>query len=345
LNGWQVENVALLSYGVIRAENCQQQSVARQMMCGEQVESAARRFRRFLSNRAFPLSQFFREWTSWVLAGLNTTTVTLLVDETKIHDRMGVMVVGLAWEGRCIPLAWRAYRANDAVHYPAEGQVALIKGLLQQVKAGIPDNVAVLVLADRGIGTSPELCRVVANLGWHYLFRITCQSKIITDSGEYTIAQQVQVGEIWQASGMVFKKRGRIPAHVRAIWSVGYDQAWILVTNDPHLTGHEYAQRNWQEQSFRDFKSGGWHWGDSRIRLADHMERLLVVLVLAYGWVVALGSQAIADDHAQPLLRQADGTLRRQWSVFKEGLRYFYEVVQRHTVCLKLWFVPDKRFT
>lgn len=345
LNSWQVENVALFSYGVIQAESCQQQSVARQASCGEQVESAARRFRRFLNNRAFPLQQFFREWTSWVMAGLGLSKVRLLVDETKIHDRMAVMVVGVAWQGRCIPLAWRAYRANDAACYPAEGQVALIKGLLEQVKLGIPDHVSVLLLADRGIGTSPELCRVVAGLGWRYLFRVTCQSKIITATGEYTIAQQVQPGEIWQASGLVFKKRGRIPAHACAIWSAGYDQAWVLVTNDERLTGHEYAQRNWQEQSFRDLKSGGWHWGDSRIRLADHMERLLVILALAYGWLVALGSQAVAQDCAQPLLRRADGQWRRQWSCFKEGLRYFYEYVQRYTVCLKLCFVPDKRFT
>ena len=132
---------------------------------------------------------------------------------------------------------------------------------------------------------------------------------------------------------------------MRAIWSTGSDQAWILITNDERLDGHGYAQRNWQEQRFRDLKSGGWHWGDSRIHLPDHMERLLVILALAYGWLIALGSQAIAHNCAQTVRPRTDGTWRRQWSVFKEGLRYFYEYVQRYTVCLKLWFVPDKRFT
>ncbi len=344
-NGWQRANVALFSYGIMRAESCQQGEVARQVSCGEAVESTARRWRRWLDNRRVDLNAFFRDWSRWVVESVGGEAVTLLVDETKLHDRIGVMMVGLAWQGRCLPLAWRTYRANSREDYPAEGQVAMIQALLETVKAGIGGQRRVLVLADRGIGTSPDLCRAVEALGWHYLFRVTCQSKIVTDSGDATIAHQVQPGEIWAASGRVFKKRGLIPAHARALWSVGYDEPWALVTNDERLTGHEYARRNWQEQSFRDLKSGGWHWGDSRLRLPHHVANLLILLVLAYTWTVALGSQAVAAGCAQPLVRRTNGTLRRLWSLFREGLRYFVQVVQRHTVCLGLVFIPDRRFT
>lgn len=99
LNSWQGANVALFSYGVVKAESCQQGQVARQVCCGEGVESAARR--------------------------------------------------------------------------------------------------------------------------WRYLFRVTCQTKVVTAEGDYTIAQQVQPGEIWVMSGSVFKKRGQLPAHARAVWSLG----------------------------------------------------------------------------------------------------------------------------
>lgn len=219
LNTWQADNVALFTYGVIKAEACQQNKIARQVKQGERVESAARRWRRFLNNQRFPLALFFAQWTAWVIRALGSLKITLMVDETKIHDRIGVMGVGVAWQGRCIPLAWRAYRANDKDGYPPEGQVNMIADLLQHVKAGLPAGCKVLLLADRGIGCSPELCMRVAQLGWKYLFRVTCQTKIVTEQGEdYTIAQQVQPGEIWAASGLIFKKRGRIPAHARALW-------------------------------------------------------------------------------------------------------------------------------
>lgn len=345
LNRWQQANVALFSYGVIQAEACQQGAIARQVSCGEQVESAARRFRRWLDNSAIDLNAFFREWSQWVVTAVDSQQVTLIVDETKLDDRVGVMLVGLAWEGRCLPLAWRTYTANSCADYPAEGQVGMIETLLKQVQAGIGTQRQVLVLADRGIGCSPALCRAVAALGWCYLFRVTCQTKVVTAERDYTIAQQVQPGEIWGQVGTVFKQRGRIPAHARALWGVGYAEPWALVTNDAGLTGYEYARRNWQEQSFRDLKSGGWHWGSSRIRLPQHVANLLIVLVLAYAWVVALGSHAVAVGCAQPLVRRPDGALRRFWSLFKEGLRYFAQVVQRHTLCRGLVFIPDHRLS
>lgn len=344
LNTWQIENLALFSQGIIRAESCQQQQIARQVTGGERVDSAARRMRRFLDNANFPLEAFFSEWTSWIVSGLASDYIYLLVDETKLEDRFGVMVVGVAWEGRCIPLAWRCYIANDAKEYPAEGQVKLIEKLLKIVQQGIPPDKTVVVMADRGIGTSPKLCKVVDKMDWYYLFRVTSLSQICTEQGDFTIAQMLNEGELWFASGKIFKTKGQIPGHARAIWDDGYAQPWALVTNREQLTGYEYAQRNWQEQSFRDLKSCGWYWEDSRIRHADHMERLLVLLVLAYAWILALGSLAVHTGRAHPLQRHLDGQLRRHWSLFKEGLQFFTEVVQRLGMCPQLVFLPDTRF-
>jgi hypothetical protein len=343
LNSWQVDNLALFSLGVIATESSQQMRIARQVACGEQVPSAERRLRRFIANDRFPMSAFFREWTHWVLSRLESEHVTLLVDETKLHDRLGIMMVGVAYEGRCIPLAWHCYEANNAQAYPKVGQVELIVALLAEVAPGIPAHVQVCLLADRGIGTSPELCRKVAAMGWSYLFRVTKQSKIITAHGEFTIYQQVQMGQTWAASGLVFKQRGRIPAQARAIWSDGYDEPWALVTNDPALTGYEYARRNWQEQSFRDLKSGGWQWSTSRVHSPAHMTRFLVILVVAYAWVLGVGSYAIHWHQARCLVRGTTGALRRQWSLFKEGLQLFAEYIFRKGVGLKLCFVSDQR--
>lgn len=343
LNGWQVERVSLMSMGIIEAEHCQQEVVARQVAGGEQVASAARRWRRHLADERWQQGAFVAEWVGWVVGQMAGERVYLLVDETKLGDRMGVMVIGVAFEGRCIPLAWRSYRANDHAAYPAEGQVAMIEGLLQQIQAGMPAEREVIVLADRGIGTSPDMCRAVERLGWFYLLRVTCQSKICTDSGDYTIAAMVQPGEVWAAEGRIFKKRGRLPARACALWSVDYAEPWALVTNHPDLAGAEYAHRNWQEQAFRDLKSGGWQWGDCRIRLPHHMDRLIALLALAYAWVIALGCHAVQLDLASSLVRNPDGTRRRHWSLFKEGLYFFANFARRHARFFSLSFFPDHR--
>jgi len=342
-NSWQVQNVSLFSLGIIHAESSQQQQIARQVATGERVDSAARRLRRFMGNDSIDMPTFFTEWTRWVMARMCGDEVILLVDETKLNDRLGVMVVGVAWEGRCLPLAWRCYKANSADDYPEEGQVGMIVALLRHIKAGMPAHKSVLLMADRGIGTSPDLCRAVDALGWRYLFRVTCQSKIVTETGDYTIAAMVEEGEVWSAQGRVFKQRGRIPARACAIWSVGYDEPWALVTNDPDLLGEEYGTRNWQEQSFRDLKSYGWQWEQSWVTDPHRMTRFMILLVIAYGWILSLGAYAVYDKGAHALQKHVSGEYRRYRSMFKEGLNWFTEFVRRNTVCLKLCFVPDKR--
>jgi len=347
LNAWQLKHLSEFSLGIIHAESCQQQQVARQVATKERVDSCARRWRRYLNNKRFPLESFFIEWTGWVTTQLNQEKIFILVDETKLADKLGAMVVGIAWENRCIPLAWRCYVANSSEEYPAEGQVKMIEKMLNTIKKGIDEQVEVVVLADRGIGTSPTLCQAVANLGWYYLFRVTCQSKVCTLKGDFTIAKMVQEGQEWSCEGKVFKQRGRLDAKAIAIWSAGYEQPWALVTNDLALEGFEYANRNWQEQAFRDLKSGGWQWQLSRIRHPDHLERLLVLLTIAYAWCIALGSQAVNQTKikVRSLQKHSNGKVRRYWSLFKEGIQYFYEVVHRESTFFPLEFLPDPRVT
>src|SRR5512139_1339403 len=131
LNRYQVKNIARFSQGVILAESSQQQQIARKVHGPEAVDSTVKRLRRFVSNAHFSMAAFFAAWVRWVVGALDAVAITLLVDETKLGKRLAVMMVGVAWEGRCIPLVWRCYRANDAASYPPEGQVRMIEGLLK----------------------------------------------------------------------------------------------------------------------------------------------------------------------------------------------------------------------
>jgi hypothetical protein len=267
------------------------------------------------------MERFFQAWTSSVVGWLKSRQVVLVVDETKLKAAFGVMVVGVVYEKRCIPLAWRVYRANSAADYPREGQARMIIQLLKQVRAGLPRGTRVRVLADRGIGTSPLLMRGVMAMGWTFLFRVTKQSKmILPDGSEVTFSDQVtQPGETYQASGLVFKQRGRIPAHVRVLWGEKARERWVLVTNDPALTGWEYAQRMWIEEAFRDLKSHGWQVEESTLSCPDRMAHLWVFLVVAYAWMLFLGAAVVALKLGVMPKRRKDNTLIRRWSVFQEG--------------------------
>jgi len=337
---WQGLGLALFSLGVALAERCTLSKVAERLGMVGKADSVERRLQRVLANEGMECVDWRGAWVRWVMASMiGRAGLTLLVDETKLGNHLGVMLVGVAYRGRCIPLLWRCYRGKA---YPVEGQVKLIAGLLHQLAAQLPAGCVPLLQADRGIGTSPALVDEVVSLGWHYLFRVQGTTRFRTPAGDiYSLESLAQVGQAYHAKGQVFKDAGWREATVHVQWAHGYDEPWCLITNHPTLLGTEYAQRNWQEQSFRDFKSGGWHWGQSQVWQPAHAECLLLVVALTYAWVLSLGTLM---DAAEPALRQriTRGS-QRHFSLFREGLRYLRDLWQRQVpITPFLCFIMDK---
>jgi hypothetical protein len=320
------KSLAVFSRAVVRAESSQIRKIAG--MSGGRAESQRRRLQRFLKQQQ-NLSLFFALWTKTLLKELKLKEVVLVVDETKLKAKWGVMLVALVYKERAIPLAWRVYPANDAQAYPKAGQARMIIGLLKAVRAGVDKALPVRVLADRGIGTSPLLMRGIGAMGWKFLFRVTKQSKIILSDGRaICFYAQVQArGESYAASGLVFKKRGRIPAHVRVLWRENGQEPWALVTNDPALSGWEYAQRMWIEEGIRDLKSHGWDLEKAGFASAERMSHLWIILVVAYAWMLLWGAKLEEAGLCAPLKRRQDGKQGRTWSLFREGRQAFLTAI------------------
>jgi hypothetical protein len=263
--------------------------------------------------------------------------IIVLVDLTKLSDRIDIMMVGLAYRGRCIPLAWRCLPGNQP--WP-DRQVTIIAELLEWVAAGIPAGIIPLVEADRGIGNSSDLMSVVDQMGWHFMFRVKISSTILLPSGEIVaFSTLTRPGKRWSGAGILFPTSHPTPVYAHLVWPRSQDEPWCVVTNAPHLSHRPYAQRNWQEQSFRDLKSGGWQWQHSQVRQLDHADRLILVLALAYAWVVSLGTRAIRG--GKDLRRLLVRGRRRRLSVFRFGLRYFYHLLRSQRLPpMSLFFRP-----
>ena len=145
------------------------------------------------------------------------------------------------------------------------GQVALIEELLSWVLEGVPDGCRPLLLADRGLGTSPDL------------FRVQGQTRFqLPDGQSIALRDVVSPGGTWTRQGKLFKTAGWLDAIAHVLWETPYRQAWCLVTHCPHMTGRQYAQRYWQEASFRDLKSDGWQWHSVRLFTPAHANLLLL---------------------------------------------------------------------
>jgi hypothetical protein len=293
------------------------------------ADSVQRRLERFLHNARIDWQVGCRAWAKWVLSQYSGEYLILLVDETKLANHLSVMVVGLAYRGCCIPLAFWCYLPKA---WPMK-QVDLIVTLLGWVAPSIPSGIIPLVQADRGLGTSPDLLRAIEGLGWYFEVRVQKNTRLRREAeADCPLAALVtEAGQTWRGSGKVFKKAGWLEAEVLVVWGQAYRESWCLVTNCPWVTGWDYAVRYWQEAGFRDLKSDGWQWQASRIWTPAYANRLLLVLALAYAWTLTLGTLVYSDaDLARLVTKGSHPT----YSIFRLGLRLWDSFMGQVSACL-----------
>jgi hypothetical protein len=237
LGYWQGLNLALYSYGVILARHCAPSRVAEKLPLIGKADTVQRRLERFVANPRLNWQKCCQAWARWVLGHYEGKRLILLVDETKLGEHLSAMVVGLAYRGCCLPLAFWCYEPKA---WP-KGQVELILELLGWIAPALPEGLIPLVQADRGIGTSPDLLRGIEAMGWHYLVRVQKNTRLKQDNGrECPLAALVDsAGQTWCGTGQVFKKAGWLTATVLIVWGQCYRESWCLVTNCPAVSGFD----------------------------------------------------------------------------------------------------------
>jgi hypothetical protein len=281
------------------------------------ADTVQRRLERWLHNGRLDWQACYQAWARWVLGHYSGRRLVLLVAETKLGERLSVLVVGLAYRGGCIPLA---FWCDLPKQWPL-GQVELILTLLAWIAPALPTGLIPLVQADRGIGMSPELLRRIQHLGWHFLVRVQKNTRLRREAApDCPLASLVsQAGQTWRGQGQVFKKAGWLDASVwvDGVWEVGQAEPGCLFSHQPDLPPLLYGLRFHHEWGFRDLKRAGCNWQRSRVWLPSHVERLLLVLALARLWTLAHGTKV---RHLYPLCRR-----QQRLSIFRLGLDYLYE--------------------
>jgi hypothetical protein len=332
LGRWQKQTLASLSYGMIAAESCRLGKIAQKLTGKADASSMERQLQRWIANERLVMRVIFKWWIRWIVQLWGKAAFLILVDETKLSDHVAVMMVGLAYQGSAIPLIWRAYTVTD---YPEEGQVALMTDLLQQLRAILPSDQAVLLLADRGLGTSPAWQERLSEMNWRYLLRVQRTTLIRLDGQKaQPLTRLVGYGQTWTGRAQVFKKAGWQWKWVYLVWEVGYSEPCCLFSNQADLSPDLYAKRFQHEVSFRDLKSDGFQWQRSRVWLPSHVERLLLGLALASFWSLTEGTKVA---FIYPLSAR-----QKSLSRFRLGLDHLFERFSAFTSkCLELFLAPD----
>lgn len=326
LGAWQRRGLAVLVLGLLTLGQAQLSKIAEGVPEEGSYNTVRQRVKRWTHNQGLPMRAVREEWVGWVWSSYGGQRAVLLVDETKLGARFGVMMVSLAYGQRAIPLWWRCYVANDAEAYPSQGQVLLIYGLLAHVLSALPACARPLVQMDRGLAHSSAMLRALRALKVDYLVRVKAAARFTSRSGcSQLLKHWVRPGQATHLRGTLFDRDHACQGTLCLIWETGQPEAWCLFTNIPRGIGHYYALRWWQEESFRDLKSAGWHWPSSHLDCPQRMERLIFVMALAYAFTLASG---VLVWRQPPRLRAETATPDElpRLSLFRLGLRFLRRI-------------------
>jgi len=237
------------------------------------------------------------------------------------------LVASAVLAGRSVPLCWAScaghtYDGHRSRNAFEESLLTVLRSMVPPVEAGGP---RVVVLADRGFGRA-ALAAFLRRSGFSYLIRV--QPKVVVKVKGFhgkLLDYPVKKGVAKTLRDVAYRADGAVEQHVVIRWKpglpAGRDGCWFLMTD---LAGTArrlcalYGRRMACEQLFRDGKSkrNGWSLRDTQLTTPDRLDRLLLVLAIAYLLLCGLG--LIARRTHTP----ADwcSSSKEQCSIFRIGL-------------------------
>lgn len=203
-------------------------------------------------------------------------------------------------KGRSVPLCWASceghtYDGHKSRNAFEESLLLVLRSMVPRVEDGGP---RVILLADRGFGRA-ALAAFCRRQGFSYLIRI--QPKVTVRLKGFCgklLDYPVKKGVAKVLKDVAYRADGAVTQHVVVRWRTDLppkrDECWFLMT-DLSGTAHQlcalYGRRMTIEQLFRDGKNkrNGWSLRDTQLKTPQRLDRLLLVLAIAYLLLCGLG--------------------------------------------------------
>lgn len=347
--------LALWVYGTLRAHSACQNAVivglAPIMGCPHAIRERLREWLKDGKDKAAPCAvevtvrQCFVPLLRWIMRLWQGTELALAVDITYQSATFTVIAISVLYRGSAIPIAW-----SISAGYSRGRWMPTICALLDELAEAIPQEMHVLVLADRGL-RSGDLWRTIHGHGWHPGLRmqLTDTFRLAGERKRKPVRELVAKGRGLVGTGKAFERR-HIAGTIIALWEADEPEPWVILTDGvPGEVGAWwYRLRMWIELGFRALKGVGWHWDRTRRTDPARAARHWLVLAVASTWVMATGTRVEdalerhmlpANLHVPP--RTPPRTRHRTFSVFALGLSALTRQLDRGRFWRRLWFRPE----
>jgi Transposase DDE domain len=203
-------------------------------------------------------------------------------------------------KGRSVPLLWAS--CTKHAYDGHRSRNAFEESLLRVLREMIPSHVKLVLLADRGFGRT-ELARFCQQYDIHYVIRVNPDVHVRGPSFvgklcDYPVRQGVckLLRDTW------YRDQNPVRQNIVVRWVRDLprhrDECWFLMSDlslGPATLSRLYGQRMTIEELFRDQKNklNGWALRTTRITRAQRLDRMLLILALAYWLLCGIGLIAL----------------------------------------------------
>lgn len=311
----RVRNGAMLIVGLYLSKGIHLSHIVRTWPVPGKDPSLVNRLRRFLDNHRIDVEQWYEPTLKQLLGQLKGQKIRLIVDCSKVglHHRM--LMVGIAYRKRALPVIWRVYRGSKG-HVGYQQTIELLK----RVKRMLPVNSQVELVADAGF-ESVHLLAWLSRQQWSFAIRLSGRTKVTWQGQAWLKLNQIAIQEgQTRTLGWVRIAESHDYGWVYLLihWAKGEDEPWFLVANHaaaPRQLIRMYKRRMWIEETFGDMKGHGFDLEATHLDDARRIERLILGVVIVFVHLIALGSWLVKRGFRHLI----DVKSRRDKSYFRLG--------------------------
>jgi len=264
------------------------------------TESAEARYNyveRFLKNPLVVTEVVMAAYAKDLLARLaqHQHTPVLMIDQSKVNDTLELLMISVRLRKRAVPLFWLAKETRGGGIGFTEQEI-----LLDVVKGWLPEGCRPMLAGDRFYVTT-DLVHWCQSQGWRYRLRLKANLCVFQPQGDdKSLADMKDQGIL---TGEKLRFRSGMITYVGFLHEKGHPEPWYIAMDSPptEYKTRDYGMRWGIENMFSDFKSRGFSLMHTHIRIAERLERLVLVLSIALHWAVSAGlsHQKQYQDHAE----------------------------------------------
>jgi hypothetical protein len=237
--------------------------------------------------------------------------LALAMDASTLGERFTVLSISVVYRGCGIPIAWKIIRAGQEGEWRPHWE-----GLLATLEGVVLPNWKVIVMADRGLYAA-WLSQAIQRLGWHPMLRVNEELSFRESCEENfsPMGQRVKRrGRGWKGKGEWSEHGERMSGTVVMRWEKGYEEKLMVVTDldEKEINAAWYQMRFWIEDEYKDHKSGGWGWEQTKMTDPKRAERQWLARAVAMQMAVLIGGQEEAAEQERKRKQACKRSLKRR---------------------------------